>query len=148
MPSSDILAKIIDKFPNVSAIKIDRILSQVSEVLSKVFIAVTAISLIVIVIGLIVIVSAVLVQTTFRRYNNLVYKIVGVDFPTILKSMTMEFALIYGTLIIFALTVATFSSYLVVENTLQLTWYFDLGLTFWILGSTALVSFVLILMAH
>ena len=148
MPSSDILAKIIDKFPNVSAIKIDRILSQVSEVLSKVFIAVTAISLIVIVIGLIVIVSAVLVQTTFRRYNNLIYKIVGVDFPTILKSMTMEFALIYGTLIIFALTVATLSSYLVVENTLQLTWYFDLGLTFWILGSTALVSFVLILMAN
>ncbi len=148
LPSSEILARIVEKFPNVSAIKIDRILSQVSEVLNKVFIAVTAISLIVIIIGLIVIVSAVLVQTTFRRYNNLIYKILGVDFPTILKAMTMEFAVIYGTLIFFALLVATISSFLVVENALQLTWQFDLGLTLWILLSTAVVSFVLILMAN
>lgn len=148
LPSSEILARIVEKFPNVSAIKIDRILSQVSEVLNKVFIAVTAISLIVIIIGLIVIVSAVLVQTTFRRYNNLIYKILGVDFPTILKAMTMEFAVIYGTLIFFALSVATISSFLVVENALQLTWQFDLGLTLWILLSTAVVSFVLILMVN
>ena len=148
LPSSEILARIVEKFPNVSAIKIDRILSQGSEVLNKVFIAVTAISLIVIIIGLIVIVSAVLVQTTFRRYNNLIYKILGVDFPTILKAMTMEFAVIYGTLIFFALSVATISSFLVVENALQLTWQFDLGLTLWILLSTAVVSFVLILMAN
>jgi len=148
LPSSEILARIVERFPNVSAIKIDRILSQVSEVLNKVFIAVTAISLIVIIIGLIVIVSAVLVQTTFRRYNNLIYKILGVDFPTILKAMTMEFAVIYGTLIFFALSVATISSFLVVENALQLTWQFDLGLTLWILLSTAVVSFVLILMAN
>jgi putative ABC transport system permease protein len=148
LSSSDILAKVVEKFPNVSAIKIDRILSQVSDVLNKVFIAVTAISLIVIVIGLIVIVSAVLVQTTFRRYNNLIYKILGVNFPTILKAMTMEFAVIYGTLIFFALTVAVISSYLVVENTLQLSWQFDLGLTLWILVSTALVSFILILLAN
>jgi len=148
LPSSEILARIVEKFPNVSAIKIDRILSQVSEVLNKVFIAVTAISLIVIIIGLIVIVSAVLVQTTFRRYNNLIYKILGVDFPTILKAMTVEFAVIYGTLIFFALSVATISSFLVVENALQLTWQFDLGLTLWILLSTAVVSFVVILMAN
>ena len=148
LPSSEILARIVEKFPNVSAIKIDRILSQVSEVLNKVFIAVTAISLIVIIIGLIVIVSAVLVQTTFRRYNNLIYKILGVDFPTILKAMTMEFAVIYGTLIFFALSVATISSFLVVENALQLKWQFDLGLTLWILLSTAVVSFVVILMAN
>ena len=114
-----------------------------SEVLNKVFIAVTAISLIVIIVGLIVIVSAVLVQTTFRRYNNLIYKILGVDFPTILKAMTMEFAVIYGTLIFFALSVATISSYLVVENALQLTWYFDFGLALWILGfnSSSFVSY-------
>ena len=148
LPSGDVLAMVVEKFPNVSAIKIDRILSQVSDVLNKIFIAVTAISLIVIVIGLIVIVSAVLVQTTFRRYNNLIYKILGVDFPTILKAMTMEFAVIYGTLIFFATSVAVISSYLVVENALQLTWQFDFGLTLWILLSTALTSFILILLAN
>ncbi len=148
LPSSEILAKVVDQFPNVSAIKIDRILSQVSGVLNKIFIAVTAISLIVIIIGLIVIVSAVMVQTTFRRYNNLIYKILGVDFPTILKAMTMEFAIIYGTLIFFATSVAVISSYLVVENALQLTWQFDFGLTLWIVLSTAIVSFAFILLAN
>ena len=72
----------------------------------------------------------------------------GVDFPTILKAMTMEFAFIYGTLIFFAISVATISSYLVVEKALQLTWQFDFGLTLWIIVSTALVSFVLILLAN
>jgi len=148
LPSSEILEAVVGQFPNVSAIKIDRILSQVSGVLNKIFIAVTVISLIVIIIGLIVIVSAVMVQTTFRRYNNLIYKILGVDFPTILKAMTMEFAIIYGTLIFFATSVAVISSYLVVENALQLTWQFDFGLTLWILLSTALVSFVFILLAN
>ena len=148
MSSNEILAKVVEKFPNVSAIKVDRILSQVSGVLNKIFIAVTGISLIVIVIGLIVIVSAVLVQTTFRRYNNLIYKIMGVDFPTILRAMTIEFVLIYLTLVFFALSVAIAGSYLIVENTLQLTWRFDLGLTLWILLTTALVSFVMILIAN
>ncbi len=148
LPSSEILAAVVDKFPNVSAIKIDRILSQVSGVLNKIFIAVTAISLIVIIIGLIVIVSAVMVQTTFRRYNNLIYKILGVDFPTILKAMTIEFAIIYGTLIFFAVSVAITSSYLVVQSALQLTWQFDFGLTLWIVLSTAIVSFVFILLAN
>ena len=148
LPSSEILAAVVDKFPNVSAIKIDRILSQVSGVLNKIFIAVTAISLIVIIIGLIVIVSAVMVQTTFRRYNNLIYKILGVDFPTILKAMTIEFAIIYSTLIFFAISVAITSSYLVVQSALQLTWQFDFGLTLWIVLSTAIVSFVFILLAN
>ena len=148
LSADDILASVVDRFPNVSAIKVDRILSQISGILNKIFIAVTGISLIVIIIGLIVIVSAVMVQTTFRRYNNLIYKILGVDFPTILKSMTMEFAIIYFTLIFFALSVAVIGSYLIVENTLQLTWQFDFDLTLWILLSTAIVSFILILMAN
>ena len=148
LSADDILSSVVDRFPNVSAIKVDRILSQVSGILNKIFIAVTGISLIVIIIGLIVIVSAVMVQTTFRRYNNLIYKILGVDFPTILKAMTMEFAIIYFTLIFFALSVAVIGSYLIVENTLQLTWQFDFDLTLWILLSTAIVSFILILMAN
>jgi putative ABC transport system permease protein len=148
LSTDDILSSVVDRFPNVSAIKVDRILSQISGILNKIFIAVTGISLIVIIIGLIVIVSAVMVQTTFRRYNNLIYKILGVDFPTILKAMTMEFAIIYFTLIFFALSVAVIGSYLIVENTLQLTWQFDFDLTLWILLSTAIVSFILILMAN
>ena len=148
LSANDLLASVVEKFPNVSAIKVERILSQVSSVLNKIFVAVTGISLIVIIIGLIVIVSAVMVQTTFRRYNNLIYKILGVGFLTILRAMTLEFLIIYLTLILFAIAVAIIGSYLVVQNALQLTWQFDFDLTLWILLSTALVSFVLILITN
>ena len=116
--------------------------------LNKIFIAVTGISLVVIVIGLIVIVSAVLVQTTFRKYNNLIYKILGVNFPTILKAMTLEFVIIYLTLVFFAITVAVAGSYFVVENTLGLDWTFDSILTLWIVVATAIVAFILIVIAN
>jgi putative ABC transport system permease protein len=144
----EIQSKVVKEFPNISAIKIDRILSKVSEVLNKIFIAVTGISLVVIVIGLIVIVSAVLVQTTFRKYNNLIYKILGVNFSTILKAMTLEFVIIYLTLVFFAITVAVAGSYFVVENTLGLDWTFDSILTLWIVLATAVVAFILIVIAN
>jgi putative ABC transport system permease protein len=148
LSTDEIQSKVVKQFPNISAIKIDRILSKVSEVLNKIFIAVTGISLVVIVIGLIVIVSAVLVQTTFRKYNNLIYKILGVNFPTILKAMTLEFVIIYLTLVFFAITVAVAGSYFVVENTLGLDWTFDSILTLWIVVATAIVAFILIVIAN
>jgi len=148
LSTDEIQSKVVKQFPNISAIKIDRILSKVSEVLNKIFIAVTGISLVVIFIGLIVIVSAVLVQSTFRKYNNLIYKILGVNFPTILKAMTLEFIIIYLTLIFFAIAVAVSGSYYVVENTLGLNWAFDSILTLWIVLATAIVAFILIVIAN
>jgi putative ABC transport system permease protein len=143
-----IQSQIVKQFPNISAIKIDRIITKVSEILNKIFIAVSAISLVVIVIGLIVIVSAILVQANLRKYNNLIYKILGVDFSTIVKAMTIEFALIYLSLITFSISVAIAASYYVVENVFRLEWVFDLNLTLMLVMSTGIVTFVLILFAN
>ena len=148
IPSGEIQAQVVRQFPNISAIKIDRLLSKVGEIMNKIFIAITSISLIVIVIGMIVIVSAVLVQTSLRRYNNLIYKILGVDFATILKAMTLEFAIIYFTLISFSISAAALASYFVVENIFTLQWRFDLGLTLILTVSTGVVTFALILLAN
>lgn len=148
LETNTIQAQIIKDFPNISAIKIDRIISKVSEILNKIFIAVSSISLIVIVVGLIVIVSATLVQANLRKYNNLIYKILGVDFSTILKAMTIEFALIYLSLIAFSITVATIASYYLIENIFTLEWTFNLGLTLTLVISTGLVTFLLILAAN
>ena len=148
IPSGEIQAQVVQQFPNISAIKVDRLLSKVGEIMNKIFIAVTSISLIVIVIGMIVIVSAVLVQTSLRKYNNLIYKILGVDFATILKAMTLEFAIIYFTLISFSISAAALASYFVVENIFTLEWQFDLGLTLMLTVSTGVVTFALILLAN
>jgi putative ABC transport system permease protein len=146
--SGEIQSQVLRQFPNISAIKIDRILSKVGQIMNKIFIAVTSISLIVIVIGMIVIVSAVMVQTSLRKYNNLIYKILGVDFATILKAMTLEFAIIYLTLISFSISAAAFASYYVVENIFTLQWQLDWGLTLMLTASTGIVTFALILLAN
>ena len=62
--------------------------------------------------------------------------------------MTIEFAIIYSTLIFFAIAVAVLGSYFVVENTLGLNWAFDSILTLWIVLATAIVAFVLIVIAN
>ena len=148
LPSGEIQAQVVRQFPNISAIRVDRLLSKVGKIMDKIFIAVTSISLIVIVIGMIVIVSAVLVQTSLRKYNNLIYKILGVDFATILKAMSLEFAIIYLTLISFSISSAALASYYVVENIFTLQWQFDLGLTLMLTVSTGTVTFLLILLAN
>ena len=148
LETNEIQAQIIKEFPNISSIKIDRIISKVSEILNKIFIAVSSISLVVIVIGLIVIVSAILVQANLRKYNNLIYKILGVDFSTILKAMTIEFALIYLSLIAFSISVATMASYYLIDNIFTLDWAFNLNLTLILVLSTGIVTFVLILVAN
>ena len=148
IPSDEMQAQMMRQFPNISAVKVDRILSKVAEIMNKVFIAVTSISLVVIVIGMIVIVSAVMVQTSLRKYNNLIYKILGVDFATILKAMSLEFAIIYLTLISFSVGVASLASYFVVENVFSLKWQFDWGLTTLLTGATGVVTFALILMTN
>ena len=148
--SDEVQSLVVAQFPTISAIRIDRILSKVSQMMNKIFIAVSAISLVVIVIGMIVIVSAVMVQTNQRKYNNLIYKILGVDFSTILKATTLEFVLIYLTLIIFSVGAASLASYFIIERIfiVGLQWSFDLGLTLMLTVSTGVVTFLFILLAN
>ncbi|MFP6775619.1 MAG: FtsX-like permease family protein [PS1 clade bacterium] len=148
LDTNKIQSQIINKFPNVSAIKIDRIISKVSEIINKIFFAVSAISAVVIVIGLIVVVSAILVQANLRKYNNLIYKILGVGFATIVKAMTIEFMLIYLSLIAFSISVAAIASHYVVENIFQFDWVFDINLSLMVVASTGIVTFLLILFAN
>ena len=150
LSSDAVQSLVVAKFPTISAIKIERILSKISQMMNKIFIAVSGISLVVIVIGMIVVVSAILVQTGLRKYNNLIYKILGVDFATILKATTLEFALIYLTLITFSVGAASLGSYFIIERIfiVGLQWSFDLGLTLMLTISTGVVTFVLILLAN
>jgi len=150
LSSDEVQSLVVAEFPTISAIKIERILSKVSAMMNKIFLAVSAISLIVIVIGMIVIVSAVMVQTTQRKYNNLIYKILGVDFSTIVKATTLEFALIYFALISFSVGAASLASYFVIEHIfiIGLSWSFDIGLTLALTASTGVITFLLILLAN
>ena len=145
---NEIQSKILKQFPNISVIKIGNILSKVSIILNKILIAVTSISLVIVAIGLIVIISAILVQTNLRTYQNLIYKILGINFSTLVKAACLEFLFIYLSIIFFAITIAALGSYYIVENIFRLEWIFDLNLTLTLTMVTGIITFILILITN
>ena len=145
---NEIQSKILKQFPNISVIKIGNILSKVSIILNKILIAITSISLVIIAIGLIVIISAILVQTNLRTYQNLIYKILGINFSTLVKAACLEFLFIYLSIIFFAITIAALGSYYIVENIFRLEWIFDLDLTLTLTMVTGIITFILILITN
>ena len=145
---NEIQSKILKQFPSISVIKIGNILSKVSIILNKILIAVTSISLVIVAIGLIVIISAILVQTNLRTYQNLIYKILGINFSTLVKAACLEFLFIYLSIIFFAITIAALGSYYIVENIFRLEWIFDLNLTLTFTMVTGIITFILILITN
>ena len=145
---NEIQSKILKQFPNISVIKIGNILSKISIILNKILIAVTSISLVIVAIGLIVIISAILVQTNLRTYQNLIYKILGMNFSTLVKAACLEFLFIYLSIIFFAITIAALGSYYIVENIFRLEWIFDLDLTLTLTMVTGIITFILILITN
>ena len=145
---NEIQSKILKQFPNISVIKIGNILSKISIILNKILIAVTSISLVIVAIGLIVIISAILVQTNLRTYQNLIYKILGINFSTLVKAACLEFLFIYLSIIFFAITIAALGSYYIVENIFRLEWIFDLNLTLTLTMVTGIITFILILITN
>ena len=145
---NEIQSKILKQFPNISVIKIGNILSKVTIILNKILIAVISISLVVVGIGLIVIISAILVQTNLRTYQNLIYKILGINFSTLVKAVCLEFLFIYLSILFFAITIAALGSYYIVENIFRLEWIFDLDLTLTLTMVTGIITFILILITN
>ena len=145
---NEIQSKILKQFPNISVIKIGNILSKISIILNKILIAVTSISLVIVAIGLIVIISAILVQTNLRTYQNLIYKILGMNFSTLVKAACLEFLFIYLSIIFFAITIAALGSYYIVENIFRLEWIFNLDLTLTLTMVTGIITFILILITN
>ena len=145
---NEIQSKILKQFPNISIIKIGNILSKVTILLNKILIAIISISLVVVGIGLIVIISAILVQTNLRTYQNLIYKILGINFSTLVKAACLEFLFIYLSIIFFAIIIAALGSYYIVENIFRLEWIFDLNLTLTLTMVTGIITFILILITN
>ena len=145
---NEIQSKILKQFPNISIIKIGNILSKVTILLNKILIAIISISLVVVGIGLIVIISAILVQTNLRTYQNLIYKILGINFSTLVKAVCLEFLFIYLSILFFAIVIAALGSYYIVENIFRLEWIFDLDLTLTLTMVTGIITFILILITN
>ena len=109
-------------------------------------IAVLALAAIIIFIGLLVISSAILVQGKNKIYQNLVFKILGLNKNQIIKTSLLEFIILFFNTIILTLLISFTASYLVVNYIFNIQWYFDLLNIFLVYLLTGIFTISLIIL--
>ena len=138
--------ELLKKFPNISSIKIASYAQKINQLLNQVNIAVMALATIIIFIGLLVISSAILVQGKNKIYQNLVFKILGLNKNQIIKTSLLEFIILFLNTIILTLLISFTTSYLVVHYIFNIQWHFDLLNVFLVYLLTGIFTMVLIIL--
>ena len=133
-------------FPNISSIKIANYAQKINQLLNQVNIAVLALAAIIIFIGLLVISSAILVQGKNKIYQNLVFKILGLNKNQIIKTSLLEFIILFFNTIILTLLFSFTASYLVVHYIFNIQWHFDLLNIFLVYLLTGIFTMALIIL--
>ena len=118
---------LLQKFPNISSIKISNYAKTINQLLNKVNIAVIALAVIIIFIGLLVISSAILVQGKNKIYQNLVFKILGLNKMQIIKTSLLEFFILFLNTIFLTLLISGAASYMVVNFIFNIDWFVDIS---------------------
>jgi putative ABC transport system permease protein len=138
-------AKLVQEFPNISAIKVSTYLGKITSLVNKIFIAVVIISSVVVIVGLMVIASAVVVQARIGVYQNLIFKILGLRSGKLIQANLIEFFITYVSIFLIAGLFGIFTSRFVIETIFRLGWQFELMPVFNVLFIIGALTLFLIL---
>ena len=137
---------LLEKFPNISSIKISNYAETITKLLSQINIAVIALAVIIIFIGLLVISSAILVQGKNKIYQNLVFKILGLKKIEIIKTSLLEFSILFLNTILLTLLISGVASYLVVNFIFNIEWHLDISSIILVYICTGVFTMALIIL--
>ncbi len=114
--AEDALEKaVIDRFPNVSAIRIKDALSTIEQIMGQIATAGRATAAITLLAGILVLAGAVVASHRRRVYDAVVLKVLGARRRTIMSAFALEFGLIgFGTAIV-ASAIGAFSAWLLMR---------------------------------
>jgi putative ABC transport system permease protein len=135
----------LQKFKNISTIKVSNYLGKVTEIINKIFIAVIIISSIAVIIGLMVISSAVIVQARLSVYQNLIFKILGINSKNLMLASIIEFLITFLSIIFIAAFFSVFVSYFVIETIFRLSWSLEIINSSVVLLFIGIITIILIL---
>ena len=136
---------LLEKFPNISSIKISNYAETINKLLNQINIAVIALAIIIIFIGLLVISSAILVQGKNKIYQNLVFKILGLKKIEIIKTSLLEFSILFLNTILLTLFISCVASYLVVNFIFNIDWHLDISSIVLVYVCTGIFTMMLII---
>ena len=138
--------ELLKKFSNISSIKVANYAQKINQLLNQVNIAVLALAAIIIFIGLLVISSAILVQGKNKIYQNLVFKILGLNKIQIIKTGLLEFIILFSNTIILTLLISFAASFLVVNYIFGIEWHLNILNIFFVYLLTGIFTMTLIIL--
>ena len=115
---------VTDRLPNVSAIGLRDVLTEVRRVVAQIGAAARTVAAITLVASALVVAGAIAAGQRRRVYDAVVLKVLGATRGDVTKAYVAEFALIGATAGVLAAALGTLAGYLVVTQLLHLEWYF------------------------
>lgn len=131
-----IISDISDSFPTIVSIRTQDGLKIASKQISNIIIALNIIVLISIISGFIVLVGAFLATEESRKYDTIVFKMLGSNSKYILRSHIFEWSLCTLISCFVAIFAGTFSGYLILKYLSDFEFYINYKSTTYILGIT------------
>ena len=118
------LRGLIDLFPNITYFDLRIIVKKTNDFLNKVFIGGGLISSFVILIGLLVVCSSFKLIESFKNYQNMIFKILGLKPKHIIRILLIEVFLISIPIIVSSLLLSTIVSYIFINYIIGFEWYY------------------------
>jgi len=135
-----VVLDLMRKFPSVTAIDLDAVLSQVRDVMDKAALAVQAVFVFTLLAGLTVLWAAVQATRDERRYESAMLRTFGASKKRVLSGVATEFVAIGLLAGILAAAGASLAGYLLATELFELEYHFSMLL--WLAGPLAGMLFV------
>ncbi|MCR9222267.1 MAG: ABC transporter permease [Alphaproteobacteria bacterium] len=115
---------VVDRFPNVSAIRVKEVLENVNQILSNLGVAVRIIAGVAIAAGVLVLAGALAAGHERRIYDSVVLKVLGATRRDVISAFTIEYGLMGLITALIAGGVGAAAAYVVVAQIMGAPWVF------------------------
>ena len=118
---------VVDRFPNISSIRVKEILIEVAKIIASLGLAVRTIAAVAILTGVLVLAGAIAAGHYRRIYDSVVLKVLGATRRDVMAAYMIEYALLGVITAIIAGFIGTLAGYGVITFVMQTSWEFDAG---------------------
>ncbi|MDX1739193.1 MAG: FtsX-like permease family protein, partial [Alphaproteobacteria bacterium] len=115
---------IVDKFPNVSSIRVKEILEGVSEIVGQLGVAVRVIAAIAILAGILVLAGAIAAGRQKRLYESVLLKVIGATRKDVMSAYILEYVIMGVVTALIAAGFGAGASYAVITGFMEADWLF------------------------
>jgi putative ABC transport system permease protein len=125
---------VTDKFPNISAIRVKDVLSDISKIVANIGVAVRAIASVAVLAGVLVLAGAIAASHRRRVYDSVVLKVLGATRRRLLAVFALEFAILGLVTATLAATIGSIAAWAVVVHVMRADWTFIPQAVAWTTG--------------